>query len=129
MFNEKDTLIDELKNAWESFSFTYKNNDPLIFGIYHLKERKNKHNFLVLFENNEGIKYTSKSFDYQEVRKIYNTKNTTNKNYEKFNFTVSKEYIWLTFENGTYKKLAFFNHNKAIREQTKEQTLNYYLIE
>jgi hypothetical protein len=132
VFNQTDTLIDELKNSWKSFSFTYKNNEPLLFGIYHHKINMNKHQFIILFNDKTGVKYKSSSFNYKKAREIYNTHNTnslSSKKYRKFNFSASKDYLWLDFEDGKYQKLSFFNYNKALREINNEVVENYYLIE
>lgn len=132
LFNETDTLVDELKNSWESFSFTYRNNEPFVFGTYHYKTIDNKHEFLILFSNNTGVKFTRDEFEYKEARDLLKADNYEKLNdtyYKKFSFSASKEYLWLNFNDGKYQKLSFFNYNKALREQTKEQTNNYYLIE
>jgi hypothetical protein len=128
LFNQYDTLIDELSNSWESFSFTYHNSEPFIFGTYHYKTTLGKHIFLILFENNTGTKFSSNTFDYKEAREILKN-NQKNTNYQNFTFSASKDFLWINFEDGKYQKRSFFNYNKAIREETKEQTINYYLIE
>lgn len=132
LFNKSDTLVDELTNSWESFSFTYHNNEPFVFGTYHYKTTDNKHEFLILFSNNTGVKFTRDEFEYKEARRILaanNFENLKSTDCKKFKFSASKEFIWLNFDDGKYQKISFFNHNKALREQTKEQTNNYYLIE
>jgi hypothetical protein len=132
IFNQTDTLIDELKNSWESFSYTYKNNEPLLFGIYHHKVNKDKHLFIILLDNKTGVKYTSSSFNYKKAREIYKTKIANNLNpekYQKFSFSVSKQHLWLDFEDGKYQKLSLFNYGKALREINHEVIDNYYLID
>jgi len=128
LYNNKDTLVDEMKNGYESFSFTYNNNEPYVFGAYHFKTPKIKeHHFLILFPNPTGIKYTTTNFDYKTAREsVFKGKIKLPKEVKRIKFTYSStsEFLWIEDEKGNYERLDFFNSNKGIRNSKKR----YYLL-
>lgn len=134
LYNDRDTLIDEMKNGFESFRFTYHNNQPYVFGAYHRKNKNSKKNeFIILFANNTGIKFTSDEFLYKYARKAALTSQLIEQkgiNYTYFRYTATEENLWLEYQNGNYEEMSFFNFNKAIRQKKKgEKTKNYYLLD
>ena len=128
LYNNKDTLIDEMKNGFESFSFTYRNNEPYVFGAYHFKHKKSKnHEFLLLFPDQTGIKYSSKEFDYKTARESIFKNNIALRKGEKsmrFKYSATAEFLWIEYADGNYERLDFFNFNKAIRKGKNR----YYLL-
>jgi hypothetical protein len=133
VYNESDTLIDEMKNGFESFRFTYKNNQPYVFGAYHRKNKETKQSeFIVLFANNKGVKITSKEFDYKYVRQAVLESQIDEKEsfeYEYFIYSATEENLWIEYQNGSYEEWEFFNYNKAIRLTKGKKTDGFYLID
>lgn len=124
IFINGDTLIDELKNSWHSFSFSYKNQEPYIFGIYHYYDKENElHEFLILFPDYKGVSFTSPVFEYKEAREIFNSRKTNKSSVSFFFFESSDHDIWLTFEDGNYKKFKLFNHHKGLKYKEKHYSL------
>jgi hypothetical protein len=119
LYNSTDTLIDEMKNGLDHFRFTYHNNEPYVFGVYHKKDSKSGDNeFVLLFSNNTGVKYITEKFDYKTARKSIEKDQlieVPGVKYEYFKYTATSEYLWLEYQNGNYEEWKFFNYNKAIR--------------
>lgn len=132
LYNETDTLIDEMKNGLDNFRFTYRNNEPFVFGAFHKKDKKTGENeFVLLFSNNTGVKYSSTNFDYKTARKsIENDQliEIPGVKYNYFKYTATSEYLWIEYQNGNYEECKFFNYNKAIRSGKGKKTKNYYLL-
>lgn len=132
LYNEKDTLIDEMKNGLDNFRFSYHNNEPYVFGAYHKKDIKSGDNeFVLLFSDNTGVKYITDDFDYKTARKSIEKDELIEKpglKYQYFKYTATAEYLWLEYENGNYEECKFFNFNKAIRSGKGKKTKKYYLV-
>ena len=66
LYNETDTLIDEMKNGLDGFKFTYHNNEPYVFGAYQRKDNKiGETEYVILFSNNKGVKYKTSKNNYK----------------------------------------------------------------
>lgn len=132
LYNKEDTLIDEMKNGLANFRFTYKNNEPYVFGAYHKKDTKSGDNeFILLFSNKTGVKYTTNKFDYKTAREsIENDEliELPGVKYEYFKYNSTAEYLWIEYQNGNYEECKFFNYNKAIRTGKGRKINNYYLV-
>ncbi|MGB1039869.1 MAG: hypothetical protein ACPGVD_03275, partial [Flavobacteriales bacterium] len=132
LYNEKDTLIDEMKNGFESFRFTYRNNQPYVFGAYQRRIKRTKENeFILLFANNKGVKLTCSKNEYKYARESIKTSGLIEKegiNYEYFKYSATDEFIWLEYQNGTLEEMKFFNYNKALRIGKGKNLKNYYLV-
>lgn len=132
LYNEQDTLIDEMKNGFESFRFTYKNGQPFVFGAYYHNNKQEKtHEFVLLFEKNKGVKLSCTENEYKYARfAIMNGQIIEKKGikYEYFIYSASDEYIWAEFENGKFIEYNFFNFNKALRTKKGRKSKSYYLV-
>ncbi len=133
LYNEDDTLIDEMKNGYESFRFTYKNGQPFVFGAYSYKNRAdNNYEFILLFENNKGVKLTCTQNEYKHAREAIKKGQIAEKEgitYEYFMYSASDEYIWAEYENGGLEEYNFFNFNKAIRIGKGRNAKSFYLVD
>ena len=132
LYNETDTLVDEMKNGFESFRFTYKNSQPFVFGAYYCNNRSEKtHEFILLFENNKGVKLTCSENEYKHARSSIEHGSIIEKEgikYEYFRYSASDEYVWAEYENGNYIEYNFFNFNKAISTQKGRKKKSFYLV-
>lgn len=132
VYNEQDTLIDEMKNGFESFRFTYKNNQPFVFGAYHRKNKETKQSeFVVLFANNKGVIIKSSEFDYRHAKQAVFESSISEKEsveYEYFRYSATEDNLWIDYETGNYEEWEFYNYNKAIRLSGKK-TEGFYLVD
>ncbi len=132
LFNDTDTLIDEMKNGFDNFKFSYHNNEPYVFGAYYNKDKRSGANeFVLLFSNNTGVKYTTEENDYKNARNsILQDELIPDESikYSYFKYSATQEYLWIEYENGNYEEYKFFNFHKAIRLGNGKRTKNYYLV-
>ena len=134
LYNETDTFIDQMKNGLDGFNFTYHNSQPYVFGTYHRKDRETQKNeFILLFSDNTGVKFTSNKYLYKAAREMMKAERFIPQPGIKptyFTYSCNDEYVWLEYGNNRFEELSFFNFHKAIKSKKRgEKSKNYRLID
>ena len=86
------------------------------------------HEFILLFPNQTGVKYSTQDFDYKKAREsIVKNKIELPKGVKvtKFTYSATPDFLWIKDEKGNYERLDFFNFNKAFRKEKKK----FYLLD
>mgnify|MGYP000498261936 CR=1 FL=1 len=87
--------------------------------------------FIILFPNKTGVKYTCPESDYKTARESVSKNKLEEKKgiiYQKFTYSATSEYLWIEYNDGNYEECTFINFNKALKRKEGKEIQNYYLI-